>query len=161
LRRCWSRRAIRCVAANLTTLSVYAGLGAGLLFIGLYLQQVVGYTALEAALATTPISLCLFLLSPRWGKLASGVGPRLPMTLGPIVGGAGMLLFMRLDPGADYLTDVLPAVLVFGLGLSATVAPLTATVLDSVADARSGSPPGSTTGCRGWRGCWRWRCSER
>ena len=132
--------------ANVTTLSVYAGLGAGLLFIGLYLQQVVGYTALEAGLATTPISLCLFLLSPRWGRLASGTGPRLPMTLGPIVGGAGMLLFIRLDPEADYLTDVLPAVLVFGLGLSATVAPLTATVLDSVAERRVGIASGINNG---------------
>jgi EmrB/QacA subfamily drug resistance transporter len=132
--------------ANLTTLSVYAGLGAGLLFIGLYLQQVVGYTALEAGLATTPISLCLFFLSPRFGQLASGVGPRLPMSLGPIVGGAGMLLFIRLDRGADYVTDVLPAVLVFGLGLSATVAPLTATVLDSVAGRRVGIASGINNG---------------
>jgi EmrB/QacA subfamily drug resistance transporter len=132
--------------ANLTTLSVYAGLGAGILFIGLYLQQVVGYTALEAGLATTPISLCLFLLSPRWGRLASGVGPRLPMTLGPIVGGAGMLLFMRLGQGASYVTDVLPAVLVFGLGLSATVAPLTATVLDSVSARRVGIASGVNNG---------------
>ncbi len=132
--------------ANLTTLTVYAGLGAGLLFTGLFLQQVVGYSALEAGLATTPISLCLFLLSPRWGKLASGVGPRLPMTLGPIVGGVGMVLFMRLDPGADYVTDVLPAVLVFGLGLSATVAPLTATVLDSVSERRVGIASGVNNG---------------
>ena len=132
--------------ANLTTLSVYAGLGAGFLFVGLYLQQVVGYTPLEAGLATMPISLCLFLLSPRFGKLASGVGPRLPMTLGPIVGGVGMLLFIRLDPGADYLTDVLPAVLVFGLGLSATVAPLTATVLDSVAERQVGIASGVNNG---------------
>ncbi len=132
--------------ANLTTLSVYAGLAAGLLFVGLYLQQVVGYSALEAGLATTPISLCLFLLSPRWGKLASGVGPRLPMTLGPIVGGVGMLLFMRLDSGAGYVTEVLPAVLVFGLGLSATVAPLTATVLDSVSERRVGIASGINNG---------------
>jgi EmrB/QacA subfamily drug resistance transporter len=132
--------------ANLTTLSVYAGLGAGLLFVGLYLQQVVGYTALEAGLATTPISLCLFLLSPRFGRLASGTGPRLPMSLGPIVAGVGTLLFLRLEPGADYVTDVLPAVLVFGLGLSATVAPLTATVLDSVAENRVGIASGINNG---------------
>jgi EmrB/QacA subfamily drug resistance transporter len=132
--------------ANLTTLSVYAGLAAGLLFVGLYLQQVVGYSALEAGLATTPISLCLFFLSPRWGRVASGTGPRLPMTLGPIVAGVGTLLFLRLDPGADYVTDVLPAVLVFGLGLSATVAPLTATVLDSVAENRVGIASGINNG---------------
>jgi hypothetical protein len=132
--------------ANATTLTVYAGLGAGLLFIGLYLQQVVGYSAFEAGLATTPISLCLFLLSPRWGRLASGTGPRLPMTLGPIVAGAGMLLFMRLDPSASYPADVLPAVLVFGLGMSATVAPLTATVLDSVSERRVGIASGVNNG---------------
>jgi EmrB/QacA subfamily drug resistance transporter len=132
--------------ANLTTLSVYAGLGAGLLFVGLYLQQVVGYTPLEAGLATTPISLCLFLLSPRFGKLASGVGPRLPMTAGPIVAGLGTLLFMRLNTTASYVTDVLPAVLLFGLGMSMTVAPLTATVLDSVAPNRVGIASGVNNG---------------
>lgn len=132
--------------ANATTLTVYAGLGAGLLFVGLYLQQVVGYTPLEAGLATTPISVLLFLLSPRWGRLASGVGPRLPMTLGPLVAGLGMLLFTRLDPHASYLAAVLPAVLVFGLGLSATVAPLTATVLDSVSARRVGIASGVSNG---------------
>jgi EmrB/QacA subfamily drug resistance transporter len=132
--------------ANLTTLSVYAGLAAGLLFAGLYLQQVVGYTPLEAGLATTPISLCLFLLSPRFGKLASGVGPRLPMTLGPILAGVGTLLFIRVGTDASYAADVLPAVLVFGLGLSMTVAPLTATVLDSVAPNRVGIASGVNNG---------------
>jgi EmrB/QacA subfamily drug resistance transporter len=132
--------------ANLTTLSVYAGLAAGLLFTGLYLQQVVGYTPLEAGLATTPISLCLFLLSPRFGKLASGVGPRLPMTVGPILAGAGTLLFIRVGTDASYVADVLPAVLVFGLGMSMTVAPLTATVLDSVAPNRVGIASGVNNG---------------
>jgi EmrB/QacA subfamily drug resistance transporter len=132
--------------ANLTTLTVYAGLGTGLLFVGLYLQQVVGYSAFEAGLATTPISLLLFFLSPRWGRLASGTGPRLPMTLGPIVAGLGTFLFMRLDSNASYVLDVLPAVLVFGLGLSATVAPLTATVLDSVAENRVGIASGINNG---------------
>jgi len=131
---------------NLTTLAVYGGLAGGLLFVGLYVQQVVGYSAFEAGLATTPISLCLFFLSPRFGKLASGVGPRLPMTLGPIVAGVGMLLFMRLDAGASYLADVLPAVLLFGLGMSATVAPLTATVLDSVSERRVGIASGVNNG---------------
>ncbi len=128
--------------ANATTLTVYAGLAAGLLFVGLYLQQVVGYSPFEAGLATMPISLCLFFLSPRFGRVASGTGPRLPMTLGPIVGGLGMLLFMRLDPGASYLIDVLPAILIFGLGLAATVAPLTATVLDSVSERQVGIASG-------------------
>ena len=132
--------------ANLTTLTVYAGLAAGLLFVGLYLQQVVGYSAFEAGLATTPISLLLFFLSPRWGRLASGTGPRLPMTLGPIVAGLGLIGFIRVGPDASYLVDVLPAVLVFGLGLSATVAPLTATVLDSVSERRVGIASGINNG---------------
>jgi EmrB/QacA subfamily drug resistance transporter len=131
---------------NLTTLSVYGGLAAGLLFVGLYLQQVVGYSALEAGLATTPISLCLFLLSPRFGRIASGVGPRLPMTFGPIVAGAGMLLLLRIDSQPSYLADVLPAVLLFGLGMSATVAPLTATVLDSVPERQVGIASGVNNG---------------
>jgi EmrB/QacA subfamily drug resistance transporter len=132
--------------ANLTTLAVYAGLIGGLFFVGLYLQQVVGYTPLEAGLATTPISVLMFFLSPRFGRFASGTGPRLPMTVGPLLGGAGLLLMLRVDAGADYLVDVLPAILVFGVGLSATVAPLTATVLDSVEERRVGIASGVNNG---------------
>jgi nitrate/nitrite transporter NarK len=131
---------------NLTTLATYAGLIGGLFFVGLFLQQVAGYSPLEAGLATTPISLILFFLSPRWGKLASGTGPRLPMTIGPVVGGIGLLLFLRVGSNADYVTDVLPAILVFGLGLSATVAPLTATVLDSVEERHVGIASGVNNG---------------
>jgi EmrB/QacA subfamily drug resistance transporter len=132
--------------ANLTTFSAYAGLIGGLFFVGLFLQQVAGYSPLEAGLATTPISVILFVLSPRWGRLASGTGPRLPMTLGPIVGGIGLLAMMRVGSGADYGTEVLPAILVFGLGLSATVAPLTATVLDSVEERHVGIASGINNG---------------
>lgn len=132
--------------ANLTTLSAYAGLIGGLFFVGLFLQQVAGYSPLEAGLATTPISILLFVLSPRWGRLASGVGPRLPMTAGPIVGGVGLIMMMRIGSGADYVGDVLPAILVFGLGLSATVAPLTATVLDSVEERHVGIASGINNG---------------
>ncbi|HET7121955.1 MAG TPA: DHA2 family efflux MFS transporter permease subunit [Solirubrobacterales bacterium] len=132
--------------ANGTTLATYAGLIGGLFFVGLFLQQVVGYTPLQAGLATTPISVLLFVLSPRFGRLASGTGPRLPMTAGPIVGGLGLLLMLRVGADADYLTEVLPAVLVFGLGLAATVAPLTATVLDSVPEHRVGIASGVNNG---------------
>jgi EmrB/QacA subfamily drug resistance transporter len=132
--------------ANVTTFAAYAGLIGGLFFVGLYLQQVVGYTPLEAGLATTPISILLFVLSPRFGRLASGTGPRLPMTAGPIVAGVGLLLMLRVGTDADYLADVLPAILVFGLGLAATVAPLTATVLDSVAERRVGIASGVNNG---------------
>ena len=80
--------------ANLTTLTAYAGLMGGLFFLGLFLQQVIGYTPVEAGLATTPISLILFVLSPRFGRITSGTGPRLPMTAGPIVAGIGLLLML-------------------------------------------------------------------
>ncbi len=132
--------------ANLTTLTAYGGLIGGLFFVGLFLQQVVGYTPLEAGLATTPISVLLFVLSPRFGRVASGTGPRLPMTLGPIVGGIGLLLMLRIGADADYLADVLPGVVVFGLGLAATVAPLTATVLDSVPEHQVGIASGVNNG---------------
>jgi EmrB/QacA subfamily drug resistance transporter len=132
--------------ANLTTLSAYAGLIGGLFFVGLFLQQVAGYSPLEAGLATTPISLILFVLSPRWGKLASGTGPRLPMSLGPIVGGLGLVLLLRVGSNPSYVGEVLPAIVVFGLGLSATVAPLTATVLDSVEERHVGIASGINNG---------------
>jgi EmrB/QacA subfamily drug resistance transporter len=132
--------------ANLTTLTAYAGLIGGLFFVGLFLQQVAGYSPIEAGLATTPISLILFVLSPRWGRLASGTGPRLPMTIGPIVGGLGLILLLRVGSDPSYVADVLPAILVFGLGLSATVAPLTATVLDSVEERHVGIASGVNNG---------------
>jgi EmrB/QacA subfamily drug resistance transporter len=131
---------------NLTTLATYAGLIGGLFFVGLYLQQVVGYSPLEAGLATTPISILMFFLSPRFGRIASGTGPRMPMSAGPIVGGIGLLMMMRIGPDTSYLVDVLPGLLVFGVGLSATVAPLTATVLDSVDEHRVGIASGVNNG---------------
>jgi EmrB/QacA subfamily drug resistance transporter len=132
--------------ANLTTLTAYAGLIGGLFFATLFLQQVAGYSPVEAGLATTPVSLLLFFLSPRWGRLASGTGPRLPMCAGPIVGGVGLILLLRVGADANYVTEVLPAILVFGLGLSATVAPLTATVLDSVEERHVGIASGVNNG---------------
>ena len=132
--------------ANLTTLAAYAGLIGGLFFVGLFLQQVCGYSALEAGLATTPISVILFVLSPRFGKLASGTGPRAPMCAGPIVGGVGLLLLVRVGADPDYVVDVLPGIVIFGLGLAATVAPLTATVLDSVEERHVGIASGANNG---------------
>jgi EmrB/QacA subfamily drug resistance transporter len=128
--------------ANVTTLVVYAGLIGSLFYVPLFLQQVAGYSAVEAGLATTPSSLTLFFLSPRFGKIASGIGPRWPMTFGPILAGIGLLLLMRVDAEASYVSQVLPGIVVFALGLSATVAPLTATVLDSVAEAHVGIASG-------------------
>jgi hypothetical protein len=116
---------------NAVTFATYAGLGAGTFYVALFLQQIAGYGALEAGLTLTPITLLLISLSRGFGALAARVGPRLLVTTGPIVGGLGLLTFARVDGRADYLTDVLPATLLFGLGLAMTVAPLTATVLDA------------------------------
>ncbi len=116
---------------NAVTFVVYAGLGAATFFVALFLQQVAGYSAFEAGLALLPITLILVTLARRFGALAARVGPRLPMTAGPLIGGAGLLAFARLDERGDYLTGVLPASLLFGLGLAITVAPLTATVLEA------------------------------
>jgi EmrB/QacA subfamily drug resistance transporter len=127
---------------NIETLIVYAGLIGAFFFVTLFLQQTVGYSPLGAGLATTPISLLLFALSPLFGKIATSIGPRVPMCVGPIVGGIGLLMLTRVDSGASYMSDVLPGVIVFGLGLSATVAPLTATALNSVAENRVGVASG-------------------
>jgi EmrB/QacA subfamily drug resistance transporter len=131
---------------NIETLTVYAGLMGAFFFVTLFLQETLGYTPLEAGFATTPISLLLFLLSPRFGKIATGIGPRVPMSVGPIVGGIGLLMLIGLDADSEYLTGVLPGVLVFGLGLSATVAPLTATALDSVEERHVGIASGINNG---------------
>lgn len=131
---------------NLETLLVYAGLMGGFFFIALFLQQTAGYSAVEAGLATTPVAVMLFVLSPRFGRFTSATGPRLPMSVGPIVGGIGMLLLLRVDAGADYLGDVLPGILIFALGLAATVAPLTATALDSVDEHNAGLASGINNG---------------
>src|SRR6478672_3145526 len=88
----------------------------------------------------------MFFLSPRFGRIASDTGPRAPMCAGPIVAGAGLLLLLRIGPDANYATDVLPGLLVFSLGLAATVAPLTATVLDSVEERHAGIASGVNNG---------------
>jgi EmrB/QacA subfamily drug resistance transporter len=131
---------------NLVTLVVYAGLIGAFFFVTIFLQQTIGYTPLEAGLATTPISLLLFALSPWFGRFASGVGPRLPMAAGPIVGGIGLLMLTGVDADSEYLTGVLPGIIVFGLGLAATVAPLTATALDSVEERHVGIASGINNG---------------
>jgi EmrB/QacA subfamily drug resistance transporter len=124
--------------ANLVTLGVYFALSGTTFFLVIYLQNVGGYSALNAGLALAPISLIMLLLSPQIGKLAGKVGARWFMTGGPLVLAGGLLLLTRLDPQASYTSEVLPAVLVFGFGLASTVAPLTNTVISAVPDRRSG-----------------------
>jgi EmrB/QacA subfamily drug resistance transporter len=116
-------------AANVVTLLVYAALGGAMFFIVIELQTVMNYSALEAGAAFIPVTILMFFLSSRAGKLAQRIGPRIPMTVGPIVAAVGFLMLTGMGPGAVYLTSVLPGVIVFGLGLSLTVAPLTAAVL--------------------------------
>jgi EmrB/QacA subfamily drug resistance transporter len=127
---------------NLATLCVYAALGGSTFFITLFLQQVAGYSAFEAGAATTPITLMMFALSGRFGALASRIGPRLPMTVGPLFAAAALVLLVRLDATPDYFLDVLPSMVLFGLGLSMTVAPLTTAVLDAVDERRVGVASG-------------------
>src|SRR3954452_4704691 len=128
--------------ANAATLTTYAGLIGASFFLTLYLQQVGGYTPLAAGFASVPTSLLMFFLSPRFGEFTAGVGPRLPMSAGPIVGGLGLLLLLRVGVNPSYATEVLPALIVFGLGLAATVAPLTTTVLNSVDEHNAGIASG-------------------
>jgi EmrB/QacA subfamily drug resistance transporter len=127
---------------NVVTLSAYAGLGAASFFIAIFLQQIAGYSAFEAGIATLPITLLLIALSRRFGALATRIGPRLLMTAGPVIGGIGMIAFTRVDERGAYLSDVLPATVLFGLGLAMTVAPLTATVLQAAERRHAGIASG-------------------
>jgi EmrB/QacA subfamily drug resistance transporter len=129
-------------AVNLVTLCVYAALGGFFFLAALQLQVVVGYSALGAGVALLPTTVLMLLLSARSGELGERIGPRIPLTVGPLLAAAGMLLMLRVGPGASYVVDVLPALLVLGLGLVTLVAPLTATVLGSVSTARAGLASG-------------------
>jgi EmrB/QacA subfamily drug resistance transporter len=114
---------------NLETFVMYGGMGALFFFLTLFLQQVAGYEALQAGLATIPTTLVMFTLSRRAGRLADRYGPRAFMGGGPLLAAVGLGLMQRVGADLNYWTDLLPALLIFSLGLSATVAPLTATVL--------------------------------
>jgi EmrB/QacA subfamily drug resistance transporter len=127
---------------NAQTFTMYGGLGITFFFLVLFLQQVAGYDALQAGLATMPSTIVMFLLSKRAGRAADRFGPRLFMGLGPLLAAAGLVLMQRIDAHPDYWTDVLPALLVFSLGLSATVAPLTATVLADADEQNAGIASG-------------------
>jgi EmrB/QacA subfamily drug resistance transporter len=123
---------------NVETLALYGGLSALFFFLVLYLQQVAGYSPLKAGLAVLPESLVMFALSRRFGALADRLGPRLFMGGGPLIAGAGMLMLLRFGVRVDYKTQVLPGILLFSLGLSITVAPLTAAILAGVDQREAG-----------------------
>jgi EmrB/QacA subfamily drug resistance transporter len=114
---------------NVETLAMYAGLTILFFFLVIFLQQVAGYSALKSGLTIVPVTVVLFALSRRFGALADRLGPRLFMGAGPLISAGGILLLLRVELDPSYATDLLPALVVFGLGLALTVAPLTATVL--------------------------------
>jgi EmrB/QacA subfamily drug resistance transporter len=128
--------------ANLTTLAVYAALGGALFLLALQLQQSLHYSAMAAGLATLPTTVIMLIGSPWAGAIAERTGPRLPMTIGPLIAAVGLALMTRITPGASYLEAVLPAVVVFGVGLTTTVAPLTAAVLAAVPENQAGTASG-------------------
>jgi EmrB/QacA subfamily drug resistance transporter len=122
-------------AANLVTFAVYAALGGFFFLFVAFLQISLGYSPIESGAATLPVTAFMLVLSSRAGALAQRIGPRIPLTVGPLVIAAGLLLIAQVGPGDSYVTGVLPAVVVFALGLTLVVAPVTATVLAAV-DAR-------------------------
>ncbi|WP_458244890.1 MFS transporter [Streptomyces sp. MAI_2237] len=129
-------------AVNLVTLCVYAAFGGFFFLSALQLQVALGWSALAAGTALLPTTAMMLLFSARSGALADRIGPRIPLTVGPLLCAAGMLLMLRVSPGASYAADVLPALLVLGTGMVTLVAPLTATVLASVDTARAGLASG-------------------
>ncbi|WP_431953742.1 MFS transporter [Nocardia lijiangensis] len=129
-------------AANLVTLAVYAALGGVFFLLVLELQLVAGYSPLLSGLATVPITLIMLALSAPAGRWAQVHGPRIPMTLGPLLAAAGLVLLLRIGPDAGYVSDVLPGVVVFGLGLAVLVAPLTGAVLGAVPASEAGIASG-------------------
>jgi EmrB/QacA subfamily drug resistance transporter len=123
---------------NVETLTLYGGLSALFFFLVLYLQQVAGYSPLKSGLALLPESIVMFALSSRFGALADRLGPRWFMGGGPLIAGTGMLMLLTFGAHVNYLTEVLPGVLVFSVGLSITVAPLTAAILAGIDQSEAG-----------------------
>ena len=117
---------------------LYAGLAILFFFLFIFLQEVAGYSALKAGLTTVPSTLIMFVLSSRMGALADRFGPRLFMTAGPLISAAGILLFLRAGIETSFVYDLLPALIVFSLGLAVMVAPLTATVLADADESDAG-----------------------
>jgi EmrB/QacA subfamily drug resistance transporter len=124
--------------ANAVTFVVYAALGGVMFFLVVYLQTGLGYSALEAGASLVPLTVLMLLFSSRAGTLAQRIGPRLPMTVGPVAAGLGMFLLTRVEPGVSYWEGVFPGVVVLASGVTLTVAPLTATVLGAIDDAHAG-----------------------
>ena len=129
-------------AANVVTFLVYAALGVIFLLLVLQLQVVAGWSPIVAGSAMLPVTVIMLAFSSRAGALAQRIGPRLPMTLGPLLSAGGVLWLSTVGADASYVADVLAPVLLFGAGLALMVAPLTATVLDSAEDRHAGIASG-------------------
>jgi MFS family permease len=123
---------------NLATFAVYAGLSVATFIIAVFLQQVAGYSALQAGLALLPVTIIMFFLSPRAGALSAKFGARLFMTAGPLIGALGFLYMLRVGASPNYVTQVFPGIVIFGLGLATTVSPLTSAILGAVEPRRAG-----------------------
>lgn len=121
--------------ANLVTFAVYAALGGFFFLFVSFLQISMGYSPIAAGAASLPVTAVMLVLSARAGALAQRIGARIPLTVGSLGIALGLLMLTRIEPGDDYLSGVLPGVIVFGLGLTCVVAPVTSTVL-AAADAR-------------------------
>ena len=128
--------------ANLETLTVYAALSTLTFFLVLFLQQLAGYSPIRSGLVLVPITIVMFLLSPRVGRMSMRYGPRLFMGIGPFVTALGVIPLVRLKPGFDYWTELLPPLLLFSVGLSMIVAPLTSTVLADAGERDAGIASG-------------------
>ncbi|TDO50723.1 EmrB/QacA subfamily drug resistance transporter [Kribbella sp. VKM Ac-2527] len=133
---------LRFTGANLVTVVVYGALGTATFLVVVYLQTALGYDALTAGASLLPLTLLMLTLSGYAGELSERIGARIPMTAGPLLMAGGFLLMLRIEPDSGYISDVLPGVFILGLGLVATVAPLTATVLSSVEDHHAGIASG-------------------
>jgi EmrB/QacA subfamily drug resistance transporter len=129
-------------AANAVTLLVFAPFGVLFTLLVLQLQVVCGFSPLLAGAALLPLTMIMLLFSARAGVLAQRIGPRIPLTAGSLISAAGLLLMLRIGPGASYWIDVLPPVAVFGAGSALTIAPLTSAVLDSAPDRYAGTVSG-------------------
>jgi EmrB/QacA subfamily drug resistance transporter len=128
--------------ANIETLTVYAALSTLTFFLVLFLQQLAGYSPVKSGLVLVPITIVMFLLSPRVGRLSMRYGPRFFMGVGPLVTAVGVVPLVRLKPGFDYWTELLPSLLLFSVGLSMIVAPLTSTVLADAGERDAGIASG-------------------
>jgi EmrB/QacA subfamily drug resistance transporter len=128
--------------ANIETFAVYAALSTLTFFLVIFLQQLAGYSPFRSGLATVPITVVMFVLSPRVGRLSMRIGPRFFMGIGPLVCAASLVWMRQLSPGFDYWTALLPPLLIFAVGLSLIVAPLTSTVLADAGESDAGIASG-------------------